>query len=856
MRRGMQIVRPRAVPILTLAVVVACGQLAWAPTASARRKSPIKRANALLARLTLEEKIALAADGGDGIPRLGIPGLAQSDGPNGVRRGIPSATAFPNAQVVAASWDRALAKAFGTALGEEAAGKGFNVLFGPTVNILRTPKWGRAAETLGEDPYLAGQIVAAEIEGIQRQHVIAQVKHFAANNQEIERLGDPLGLPGLSPAIDVVVSERALREIYLPAFEAAVQEGRVGSVMCAYPRINGVYPCQSPFLLGILKDEWGFPGFVGPDATFAVRDPRAAIDAGTDNFQLGGIGGDRVAALSETPIERLDDMVRRILTAMASVRLLDRPTTGDAGAVVSTPEHLALATEIAAQGTVLLKNEADILPLGADVHSIAVVGYDAGPNTQTTLGGSAAVTGGPVVTPLDGIMARAGAGVTVTHAPGTLGVVPLPTVPADVLAPSAGAGPGLFCTQYATTDWSGSPLGAFVVPTITDTALIAGVRSARCSGTLTSGATGPHRFAVRYAGIVHLFVDGKLVASGDSEGLDKLIPAAPTITAQGVADLTAAVPVPITIEWAIGSSFVGAVFDLGWQPPDPALLTEAAAAASAADVAVVFVNDVTSEGMDRASLALPGDQDRLVEAVAAANPRTVVVLHTAGPVLMPWLSDVAGVIAAWYPGERSGAAIAAVLFGDLEPSGRLPMTFPATEDQGPATGQAQYPGVDGAVHYDEGIDVGYRFYDRMGRQPLFPFGYGLSYTSFSLDHLRVKRRRHGAYRVAVRVRNTGARTGAAVVQLYVGFPEPTGEPPNQLRGFAKVMLKPGQRRRVKMTLDASSFAIWSPTERAWVVEPGEYRIRVGTSSRDLPEEASVVVGERTQGLTHSASRRG
>jgi beta-glucosidase len=450
-------IRPRVsrerrwLPTLTLAALVACCSLAWVQPAAARRR-PVKRANALLARLTLEEKIALAADGGAGVPRLGIPGLAPSDGPNGVRMGAPGATAFPNAQVVAASWDRALAKAFGTALGAEAAGKGFNVLLGPTVNILRTPKWGRAAETLGEDPYLAGQIAAAEIQGIQRQRVIAQVKHFVANNQEIERLGDLFGLPALSPAIDVDVSERALREIYYPAFKAAVQEGRVGSVMCAYPRINGLYACENPSILGTLKDEWGFPGFVGPDAILAVRNTRAAIDAGTDNFQLGGVGGNPVAALADTPIERLDDMVRRILTAMASAGLLNRPARGDPGAVVSTQEHLALATDIAARGSVLLKNAGGILPLGAGVGSIAVVGYDAGPNTQMTLGGSATVMGGPVVTPLAGITERAGAGVAVTYSPGTLGVVPLPTVPAGVLTPSAGTGPGLFCTQYETMD--------------------------------------------------------------------------------------------------------------------------------------------------------------------------------------------------------------------------------------------------------------------------------------------------------------------------------------------------------------------------------------------------------------------
>jgi beta-glucosidase len=247
--------------------------------------------------------------------------------------------------------------------------------------------------------------------------------------------------------------------------------------------------------------------------------------------------------------------------------------------------------------------------------------------------------------------------------------------------------------------------------------------------------------------------------------------------------------------------------------------------------------------MDRTSLSLPGDQDQLIEAVAAVNPRTIVVLHTAGPVLMPWLAQVAGVIEAWYPGEESGNAIAAVLFGDADPAGRLPMTFPASESQGPASQVAQYPGVGGAVHYDEDIDVGYRYYDRFAQEPLFPFGFGLSYTSFALDHLRVTRRQD-TYRVSIRVTNTGSRAGAAVVQLYVGFPASTGEPPKQLKGFAKVSLERGRRKRVEMVLGASSFATWSTADGRWVVYPGEYLVRVGTSSRDLPQQAVVVLPRR------------
>lgn len=801
--------------------------------------TPAARVSKLLAQMTREEKIALVANGDAGVARLGIPPLVPSDGPNGIRNRGPGLTAFPNGQVIAASWDRALAEDYGVALGEEAAGKGFNILLAPTVNILRVPTWGRAAETFGEDPYLAGQIVAAQIQGVQSRRVVAQVKHFAANNQEVQRIGNPLGTPPLTPAINVEVSERALHEIYFPAFKAAVQQGGAGSVMCSYPRINGVYACQNPYTLGALKNEWGFKGFVGPDAILAVRDPLAAIEAGTDNFQLGGVGAPATVLATQVSDAKLDDMTRRILTALANVGLLDGRAPSVQQPDVSTPAHQALAVDMAVAGSVLLENQNGALPIGSDIRSIAVIGYDAGPGTQIMEGGSPAVVGGPVVTPLTAITARAGQSVSVTYAPGTLGVVLLPVVPAEVLSPSAETGPGLYGTYYPTMDWTGSPVDAFVSATVdTGTVLIPGAYSARFTGTLTPTATGLHRFSLDYAGIARLFIDGELVARGVSEGLDGWIPGGPPTTAQGMKQLTSGTPVSVVIEYSTGSSFSGSRLHFGWQPPD-ALQADAVAAASTADVAIVFANEVTSEGMDRTSLALPGDQDRLIAAVATANPRTIVVLHTSGPVLMPWLADVAGVVQAWYPGQVSGTAIAAVLFGDREPGGRLPMTFPADETQGPARTVAQYPGVDGVVHYDEDIFVGYRFYDEYGQAPLFPFGYGLSYTSFTLDQLRVAKRRGGSVSVSVRVGNTGARVGAAVVQAYVECPAASAEPPNQLKAFAKVEVKPGKRRRVKLRLDAASFESWNPATRAWATTPGEYRIRVGTSSRDLPLQAAV-----------------
>jgi len=828
-----------AISTFTLACLLATA--AAAPAADFG--TAVTRANALLAQMTRDEKVSLAADGAAGVSGLGIPGLVATDGPNGVRGGGPGKTAFPNAQIVAASWDRQLAEAFGVALGAETWGKGNNILFAPTVNILRTPYWGRAAETFGEDPYLAGQIAAAEIRGIQSQHVIAQVKHFAGNNQEIQRIGNLGGLPPFSPAVDVVVSERALQEIYFPAFRAAVVEGQVASVMCAYPQVNDLYACQNPYLLGTLKNAWGFLGYVGPDAILAVRDTLAAIDAGTDNFQLGTLLGDPPAqVLDNVPDEKLDDMVRRILTAMFSVGIFDYPNTGDPNAVVTSAAHRALAADVAAAGTVLLKNDAGALPLGADVQSIAVIGYDAGPATQNMEGGSPAVIGGPVVTPLDAITARAGQGVTVTHADGTLGLVSLPVLPAAVLTPSSGSGPGLFGTYYPTMDWNGSPVDQFVSPTIDANAvLVSGSYSARWTGTLTPQVSGLHRFSMRHTGIARLYIDGQLIASGETEALDGVIPGSQRTTAQGIATLTAGTPVPIVVEYSRGPSITSTGLHLGWQPPDGVLLGEAVSAAGAADAAVVFVNDVTSEGMDRTTLALPGDQGALIAAVAAVNPRTIVVLHTSGAVLMPWLPQVAAVLQAWYPGETSGTSIAAVLFGDAEPGGRLPMTFPADATQGPGTLLAQYPGVGGEVHYDEGIDVGYRYYDRFVQEPLFPFGYGLSYSSFNVDRLRVRRRRGTYYGVRARVTNTGSRAATTVVQLYVGFPASTGEPPNQLKAFAKVALQPGRRKRVRFLLDSSAFATWSTADAEWVVYPGDYAIRVGMSSRDLPEEAVVTL---------------
>jgi beta-glucosidase len=825
----------RATRLTILAVLATC-----LLAGSAQAATPEQRADALLAQMTAAEKVELVADGHGGVPRLRIPPVFGVDGPNGVGSGSEGVTAFPNAVNIGASWDRSLAFRFGAAIGNETRAKGRSLLFAPTLNIVRTPLWGRAAETYSEDPFLTSELVVPETRGIQSARVMAEPKHYAGNNQETGRIGTPLAAPG----VDDRVSRRTLEEIYFPGFKAAVQRGAAASVMCSYNRINGVQSCENPSTLGTLKG-WGLRGFVEPDAILAVRDTAAGANAGVDNFQIGSPAALRAAvAAGKVPQARIDDATRRILIAMIRVGLLDAPAPV-ARAVASTPAHRALATRISAEASVLLQNRRHVLPLSGRDRSIAVIGHDAGEGTQIMEGGSATVlAGGPIVTPLAGIRARAPRGTKVSYAQGTRGVVSLPIVPADVLTPPSGSGRGLLGTFYAgqTPTFAGAPVTTRVDPTIDSTSVLApGSGSVRWTGSLTPPATGDYRFSLTVSGNAKLFIGGKRVIAGDAEWIS-INRGAPDQSFQGVAHLTKGKRVPIRVEYAVNASIAGSPLHLGWQPPEPALRAAAVQAARKADVAVVFANDVTGEGMDRPSLALPGDQDALIEAVARANPRTVVVLHTASAVSMPWRRKVAAVVEAWYPGQQSGAAIAKTLFGDVDPSGRLPVTFPASEAQGPLAGHPErFPGIANVVRYTEALLVGYRFFDARGQKPLFPFGHGLSYTSWSLNRLKVSKGGQGRVRATVKVRNTGRRAGAQVVQLYVGYPSNAGEPPRQLKAFSKVFLGAHRSKRVTLDLDRSSFGVYDEAGSRWKTVPGKYRIYVGTSSRDLPLSASVRV---------------
>lgn len=650
------------------------------------------RVDALLAQMTLEEKVAqtagtkLISSTGlypvPGVERLGIPGLEMVDGPRGVSKGAGNATAFPVGAARGATFDPELERRVGAAMGREARAKGASVLLAPTINLLRHPRWGRAQETYGEDPVLLGDLGTAFVQGVQSERVLASAKHFAANSIDDTRF-----------KVDVQVSDRALRELYLPHFRQVVEEGNVASVMSAYNKVNGLYCSENPPLLrDILKGEWGFMGFVESDWVFGTYTTVPAAEAGLDiempfGVYFGAALGDAVAggALDEAVV---DEAVRRIVRAKLCYRLDTEPPVLDA-AVIETAEHRALAREVAARSIVLLKNVDDALPLDpATLGKIAVVGPLADRENIGDLG-SSAVAPSEVVTALEGLVE----------------------------------------------------------------------------------SLGPAR-------VVH-------------------------------------VPWPFDADG------------------------EAALAAADAVIAVVgLTSEDEGEGLiaagDRESLALPGDQAELIAQAVAQNPQTIVVLEGGGAVVVrPWVDDVAAVLMAWYPGMEGGHALADVLLGVVNPSGRLPHVFPVAEADLPP-----FDNVSLEVTYDAWH--GYRHLDRTGVAPEFPFGFGLSYTQF--EYLAVREVEGEGLAVEVDVKNAGDRGGIEVVQLYVGKPDSAVErAPRELKAFAAVSLEAGETRTVRLDVPWQRLAIY---DGGWRVEPGEYAVEVGASSRDLALTLGVTFDER------------
>lgn len=697
--------------------------------------SPDSRADLLIGQMTLDEKIQLVHGtegwganahsqslGGagfvPGIPRLGVPGLQMTDGRSGVAntgyRGR-YATALPSSLAAAASWDLKVAQAYGALIGRETRDLGFNVSLGGTANLIREPRNGRNFECWGEDPILIGKMLGRELKATQDQAVIGNINRYAVNDEETGRL-----------VANAILDKRSMRETDLLAFEIAIKESGVGTVMCSYNQVNGDYACESSYLLNnVLKKDWGFKGWVMSDWGGTHSTVKAVL-AGHDQEQPGrtyfGDALKLAVEKGEVPISRLNDMLHRILRMEFALGIFDKPPVPRP---VNPFTGADVAQRVAQQGIVLLKNANGQLPLRAStVKSIAVIGSHADVGVLSG-GGSDQVdaAGGNAVPP-----------------------------------PSAG---------------DGSSRGPVWHPSSPLKAIRAKAPNAR-------------------------------------------------------------------VEF------------------DPGLDAAAAAKlASASDVAIVFLNQPTTEGRDVPNLSLPDNQDQLVHQVTAVNPRTIVVLETGGPVLMPWIDSVSSVLEAWYPGIRGGEAIASIIFGDVNPSAKLPVSFPKSEADLPHATLPGPPPIASApvagggatgpmaapqpfdINYTEGLKVGYKWFDAENKQPLFPFGFGLSYTSYSYSALKTTSGQ--AVTVSFKVSNTGRRSGAESAQVYVALPPGSGEPPKRLVAWQRVELAPGEIKTVTATLDPNYLSVFSVDKDAWELLPGEYKVYVGGSSRNTPLAGTVRV---------------
>ncbi|WP_036839292.1 beta-glucosidase family protein [Pleomorphomonas oryzae] len=795
---------------------------------------------AILDAMTLEEQVSLLA-GADfwttvPIPRLEIPAIKVSDGPNGARGGGSliggvKAASFPVGIALGASWNPALVEEIGSALAEEARSKGASVLLAPTVNIQRSAVNGRNFECYSEDPCVTATLAAAYVNGLQKGGVGATVKHFVGNESEIQRT-----------TMSSDIGDRALREIYLPPFEAAVKTAGAYAVMSSYNRLNGTFTSEHKTLLtDLLKDEWGFPGVVMSD-WFGSHSTAPTVEAGLD-LEMPGPTRDRgdklVAAVrsGDVQAEKVRDAARRVLTLIERVGGFDAPDIPGEQAI-DKPAHRALIRRTGAEAIVLLKNDG-ILPLDLTGRTIAAIGPNA-EAAQIMGGGSAQLNPHYAVSPVDGLRAltsenqlRVATGVTANR------LMPLISGPFEV-------------DVYGRSDFSGPviehqshPLGEVmwfnaVAPGVADADF-----SLRATTRFTPSETADHVFGLVSIGPSRLLVDGRTVvdiretwAPGDNyfECGNR--------EARGTIALEAGRTVDVVVEYrfvqAIALNLKAIRVGVAVPLSDKAF-AEAVELARASDIAIVYAGrsgEWDTEGNDLPGLDLPGRQDDLITAVAAANANTVVVLQTGGPVAMPWLDKVRAVVAAWYPGQEAGNAIADVLTGAAEPGGRLAQTFPRRiEDTPVETGDPRtYPGKNEHVIYREGVFVGYRHYEKAGIEPLFPFGHGLSYTTFDWGSPTVDRPAFdgdGLVTLRIKVTNTGARPGSDVVQLYVEPPvSRVDRPAKELRAFAKLHLEPGETAEATMTLSARAFSYFDVERNAFISEKGRYWVIAASSSAE------------------------
>lgn len=803
----------------------------------------------LMEQLTLEEKVRLLAGASSfalhGIERLGIPSLRMSDGPTGVRsiKGEP-ATVFPVGVAVAATWNPETAHGVAAAIGREAHALGEHVVLAPTINMMRIPTWGRNFETYSEDPYLAGVMGVAFVQGLQGEGIGASLKHYAANNQELERF-----------SVDARVDARTLREIYLAAFERVVAQADPWTVMASYNKLNGTLASAHRALLtDILKEEWGYEGMVVSDWT-AVRSTAASANAGMDLEMPGPakwFGDKLLAAVSTGAVSaaQIEDNARRVVRLIVRCGLMDglpRPA-GE----LRTPRHKAIAFEAACEAMTLLKNDGDLLPLSPDVKTVALIG----PNAARVLlqgGGSSQVTTDSVRTMAQGLRERLGPGVTVLEGSGVDNDSFPPAADRRQFSPDEGrSAEGLAANYFESPDLSGAPTRTSVerhmmrwVSSAMASARRVAYGSFRWSGWYWPQASGAFEFGLRASGRATLSLDGEVLMSpGDPATADRF-----DVMGNLVPRRLASVVLEAGRGYRIELDYVPASPDndylaLGVRPPaEP--MSRAVEAAAAADVVILVLGSAVvteAEGYDRADMDLPGAQDALVRAVLAVNPNTAVVLNTGSPFAMPWIDQVPAVLQMWLPGETGPDALAAVLFGDRSPGGRLPVSFPGAFGDHPAHAANLDPLI---CDYAEGLEIGYRYFDAAPVRPLFPFGHGLAYTTFEISDLKVAATARCGEAVAleVSVTNTGTRAGAEVAQVYVSQLEPRlTRPPKELKAFAKVWLAAGETRTVALNLEPRAFAPYDPETGTWPIDPGAYDVLVGRSAGDIRVKGTVVLG--------------
>ncbi len=759
------------------------------------------------------------------------------------------AACFPAEISLASTWNIDLLERIGQALAREAQMKGAQVLLAPTVNIQRSPLGGRNFECFSEDPYLSARLAVAYITGLQREGVGASIKHYVCNDEEFERF-----------SISSEVRERALREIYLLPFRAAVRETQPWTIMAAYNLVNGIPASENSYLLTeVLRQEWGFDGVVVSDWFFSVKSTAASVNAGLDlEMPSPRWRGEKLLEAverGEVTETTIDTSVRRLLQLLAKAGLFEH-TEQVPEQALDLPEHRALIREAGAEGIVLLKNERNLLPLQREhFTSLAMIGPNARV-AQIMGGGSAQVNAHYAVTPLDSIMAKVGDHVTVRYEQGCTNYKLLPLLDSELLlAGTEGTEHGLAIEFFNTLDLEGPPVQREIQPKSELSwfgEMPAGVNpqqfSLRATGRFTPQESGAYTFGLISIGRSRLSIDGQKVIENwieQTHGGDFLGMGGKEV--QATVTLEAGRAYLLTLELAKSEAVPLGAIHLGCLPPEPAdTIERAVALAAAADVAIVcvgFGGEWQSEGSDRANMDLPGKQDALVEQVAAANPRTIVVLNTGSPITMPWLDKVGAVVQAWYPGQECGNAIADVLFGDTNPSGKLPQTFPVRLEDNPA--YLDFPGENGKVYYGEGLFVGYRSYDKKKIAPLFPFGFGLSYTIFSYSSLHLSARQIGpddTLQVSIDITNTGQRTGKEIVQVYVRDEQANLQrPEKELKAFAKVQLEPGERKTVMLSLGRDALAYYDDLAHEWVAEAGEFEVLVGASSQDIRASATFTL---------------